>query len=295
MKRLNGILLVDKIEGITSAEVVRVVKRSLAGEKVGHLGTLDPFASGLLPLCIGSGTKIAQFLIAEQKKYTGTIRLGIETDTLDATGTITRQASVPSYGPKELRDLERQFSGEYWQIPPMYSAIKRNGIPLYKLARRGISIERAPRKVTIEEFTLTQAGSFTLCFSLSCSQGTYVRSLAADIGTTLGCGAHLATLRRTAFGPFTVNEAVPFAAFAEDNLIPDRLPLLSPSQALHHYRAISLSTDTVSRVRHGQQKALSAIPKSTRGREVIRLLAPDGELVALAEQQQGEWQLVRVL
>ena len=291
---MNGVLLVDKIEGVTSAEVVRVVKRGLTGKKVGHLGTLDPFASGLLPLCIGDGTKIAQFLIAEQKKYTGTIRLGIETDTLDATGTILRQAPVPSYGLATLRDLERQFFGEYWQTPPMYSAIKRHGIPLYKLARHGVEVEREARQVIIEEFTLTPEGDHMLSFSLTCSKGTYVRALAADIGAALGCGAHLATLRRTAFGLFTVSEAVPFLIL-RDRRERETLPLLSPSQALRHYRAVALSAEMTARLRHGQQEVLLTIAELGCERETVKLLAPNGELVALVEQRQGRWQLVRVL
>ena len=294
MPALNGVLLVDKPEGLTSADVVRVVKKSLVAEKVGHLGTLDPFASGLLPLCIGSGTKIAQFLTAEHKAYTGTMRLGVETDTLDATGMITRTVPVPPCGPDVLRDLERRFSGEYWQTPPMYSALKRSGVPLYKLARRGVVVEREPRKVVINELTLTQTGDDTLSFSLSCSKGTYVRSLAADLGTALGCGAHLVTLRRTAFGPFTVSEAIPLPRLS-DPLSRAVLPLLSLSQALRHYRALSISVQTATRLCHGQQEALRDLPSAGAEQETVQLLSPEGELVALVERQQGHWRLVRLL
>ncbi|MBI3301366.1 MAG: tRNA pseudouridine(55) synthase TruB [Deltaproteobacteria bacterium] len=294
MPRLNGVLLVDKPEGLTSAEVVRRVKKDLAMEKIGHLGTLDPFASGLLPLCVGTGTKIAQFLMVETKAYTGTVRLGVETDTLDATGTVTRTAPVPPCGPEVLRDLERRFSGEYWQTPPMYSALKRNGVPLYKLARRGVVVEREPRKVLIDALTLAPAGDNTLHFSLSCSKGTYVRSLAADLGTALGCGAHLSALRRTAFGSFAVSEAVPLpllcALFARD-----ALPLLSPSQALRHYRALPISSQMATRLRRGQQDALRDLPGSEVEQEIVQLLAPDGDLVALVEWQHGHWRLARVL
>lgn len=291
---MNGILLVDKAEGITSAAVVRVVKRSLRGSKVGHLGTLDPFASGLLPLCLGEATKIAQFLLVERKQYCGTIRLGIETDTFDATGKILREAPVPAYGQEVLRELERQFRGTCWQTPPMYSAIKHRGVPLYKLARRGIEVERVPRQIVIEQLTLTPVQRDTLGFFLSCSKGTYVRSLAADIGRLLGCGAHLATLRRTAVGPFTVEEAIPFALLG-GSLQRGTLPLLSVAQALSHYRAFSLSEAAAARLRHGQQEVLRALPAAQHPHEVVRLLAPDGTVVALAAQQDGKWQLVRVL
>jgi tRNA pseudouridine55 synthase len=291
---LNGILLLDKPEGPTSAEVVRVAKKTLAVEKIGHLGTLDPFASGLLPLCLGTGTKIAQFLIAERKSYTGIIRLGIETDTLDRTGTVTRTASVPPCGPEVLRELQQRFSGEYWQTPPMYSALKRQGVPLYKLARRGVVVEREARKVVIEEFALVQTGHDTLSFSLSCAKGTYVRSLAADIGAALGCGAHLATLRRTAFGHFTVSETLPFAMLSREvNL--DTLPLLSLSRALSDYRALPVSAQTATRLRHGQQDALRDLPTPESDPELVRLLSPDDELIALVEWRQGSWRLVRVL
>lgn len=291
---LNGVLLVDKPEGITSAEVVRVVKKSLGAQKVGHLGTLDPFASGLLPLCVGTATKIAQFLMAERKAYTGTIRLGVETETLDATGAVTRTAPVPFCGPEVLRDLERRFSGESWQTPPMYSALKRNGVPLYKLARRGVVVERAPRKVVIDTLILTYAGDDTLHFSVACSKGTYIRSLAADLGTALGCGAHLLTLRRTVFGPFTVNEAVPLPVLI-DRIRYDALPLRSLSQALGHYRALPVSVQMATELRHGRQSALSDLPDVGDEQEVVQLLSSEGELVALARREQGHWRLVRVL
>jgi tRNA pseudouridine55 synthase len=291
---LNGILLVDKPEGCSSAEVVRVVKKRLAADKVGHIGTLDPFATGLLPLCLGTGTKVAQFLVAGRKTYTGTIRLGVETDTFDATGTITRTAPVPPCRPEVLQDLRRRFSGEYWQTPPMYSALKRQGIALYKLARCGAVVEREARKVSIEEFTLVQSEKDTLSFSLSCSKGTYIRSLAADLGAALGCGAHLLTLRRTACGSFTVGEAIPFSVLSiwgEGDI----LPLLSPAQALRDYRALPVSSETAERLRHGQQDALRTLPCAESIGETVRLLSADGELIAVAEWQQGHWRLVRVL
>jgi tRNA pseudouridine55 synthase len=163
---VHGILLVDKPEGITSAAVVRAVKKALGIEKVGHLGTLDPFASGLLPICLGEGTKIAQFLMNEGKAYSGTIRLGIETDTYDATGTVTRTDAVPVITSTILRGLVQRFSGEYWQTPPMYSALKHRGTPLYKLARRGVEIEREPRKVIIDDFSLEAVDDSLIRFSL---------------------------------------------------------------------------------------------------------------------------------
>lgn len=292
MPAVNGILLIDKPEGMTSAAVVREVKRVLGEEKVGHLGTLDPFASGLLPICLGAGTKISQFLMVERKAYNGTIRLGVETDTFDSTGTITKTSLVPQRNEAVLRKLEAQFTGEQWQTPPMYSAIKRKGIPLYKLARQGIEVDREPRQVTVEQLTLTSVGNDTLSFSLQCSKGTYVRSLAVDIGATLGCGAHLASLRRTEFGWFTVAQALPLPLLAtrwEQN----SLPLLSLEQALRHYHAIEATEQVATMLRQGRQDALQAILQEAMSGEIVQILSPEGRLVAIA-QFQGAWKLLRV-
>jgi len=290
---VDGIVLIDKPEGMTSAAVVRAVKKLLAADKVGHLGTLDPFAGGLLPVCVGAGAKVAQFLAAERKAYTGTIRLGVETDTLDATGAVLRTAAVAALDEVTLRDLERRFSGECWQIPPMYSALKRNGVPLYRLARKGVEVERAPRKVLIEELRLSPVAPDLLSFSLLCSTGTYVRSLAADLGAAVGCGAHLATLRRTKFGHFSLDDAVPLGqvpALIERG----GFPLLSLRQALRHCRALVLSAEGVAQVRRGQQAGLQDLPGAECEGEAVQLIAPDGELVAVAREQGGRWQLARV-
>lgn len=291
---MNGILLIDKPEGVSSAGVVRVVKKTLAVEKIGHLGTLDPFASGLLPLCLGAGTKIAQFLMTERKSYTGTLRLGVETETLDATGTITKTSQIPSYGMTELRELTIRFSHNYWQTPPMYSALKRNGVPLYKLARRGVVVEREPRQAHLEQFSLFQIEPDLLGFSLTCSKGTYVRSLAADIGAALGCGAHLTTLRRTEFGDFSVREALPLQALTD---LPGKVmtPLLSPAQAMQQYRTVGVDSDDIAKLRRGQQDPLRNLPNAIRDHEIVSLLDPAGELVAVVESDQGQWRLARVL
>jgi tRNA pseudouridine55 synthase len=291
---LHGILLIDKPEKMTSAAVVRTVKKTLAVERVGHLGTLDPFASGLLPICLGEGTKIAQFLMAEQKAYCGTIRLGAETDTYDITGTITRTAPVPELTPGTLQELVQRFSGEYWQTPPMYSALKHRGTPLYKLARRGVEVEREPRKVVIENFFLEAANDDSLRFSLVCSKGTYIRTLAADIGKALGCGAYLATLRRTGFGPFVIEQAITLSQCA-DLLTQGTFPVLSLTTALHHYRAVALTTEVATLVRQGRQEVLQQVlPGSDDANEPTQLLGPEGELVAMAQHRDGQWQLLRV-
>jgi tRNA pseudouridine55 synthase len=289
---VNGILLIDKPEGMTSAAVVREVKHTLGEEKVGHLGTLDPFASGLLPICLGAGTKISQFLMVERKAYSGTIRLGVETDTFDSTGMVIKTSPVPPIDEAILRKLEAQFTGEQWQTPPMYSAIKRQGVPLYKLARQGVEVDREPRQVTIEQLTLTTIDHDSLSFSLRCSKGTYVRSFAVDLGAALGCGAHLATLRRTEFGPFLVEQALPLSLLAthwEQKI----LSLLSLEQALRHYRAVAISPRVATMLRQGRQEALRELPQQAGPGEIVQLLGQNGELVAMV-QCDGEWKLLRV-
>jgi tRNA pseudouridine55 synthase len=291
---LHGILLIDKPEGMTSAAVVRTVKKTLAVERVGHLGTLDPFASGLLPICLGEGTKIAQFLMAERKTYRGTIRLGTETDTYDTTGMVTRTAPVPALSLELLQDIVQRFSGESWQTPPMYSALKHRGTPLYKLARRGVEVKREPRKVVIENFFLEAVDDSLLRFSLVCSKGTYIRTLAADIGMVLGCGAHLATLRRTGFGPFVIENAVPLGQCCD---LWDRgtLPVLSLTAALEHYPAVVVATEVVTLVRQGRQEILpQVLPGMADANEPTKLLGPDGELVAMVQHRDGQWQFLRV-
>lgn len=294
MTALHGILLIDKPEGLTSAAVVRTVKKKLAVERVGHLGTLDPFASGLLPLCLGEGTKIAQFLMVERKAYCGTIRLGVETDTYDTTGTITRTASVPVLTSAVLQELVHRFSGESWQTPPMYSALKHRGTPLYKLARRGIEIDRAPRKVVIENFFLEAIEGNLLRFSLSCSKGTYIRTLAVDIGQALGCGAHLATLRRTEFGPFEIARAVPLSQCC-DLFARGTLPVLSLTTALKHYPAVVIAAEVVALVRQGRREILAQVllePGETTA--PVQLLGPNGELVAMVHALNRQWRFLRV-
>ncbi len=290
---MDGILLVDKPEGVTSAQVVRVVKKRLHGCKVGHLGTLDPSASGLLPLCVGAGTKIAQFLALASKSYTGVIKLGVETDTLDATGKIVHATPVPLLGKKELVELERRFIGEQTQLPPMYSAIKKSGVPLYKLARQGIEVERELRPVTIVSLSLRQCSSDEIAFDLLCSKGTYVRSLAADLGKALGCGAYLLRLRRVAFGSFTIAQAVPFSEIPIP-LSSDQPFFLSLRQALCRYREVKVMMEMAGKLRQGQQGVLGHLGLYGREGETVHLLTEQGESVALARQEEGRWRLVRV-
>ena len=289
---MNGILLVDKPEGTSSAGVIRMLKPRLRGAKVGHLGTLDPFASGLLPLCIGEATKVARYLLLEGKAYTGTIQLGAATDTLDRTGAVTETAPVPTLVPGMLADVATRFRGVSEQVPPMYSALKRDGVPLYKLARRGIEVERAPRRIEIERLDLTLRSADTLAFDVTCTKGTYVRVLAADIGRALGTVAHLSSLRRTAVGSFRVDEAITPARLSEPD---DPLPLVPVREALAGRMAFQLPPESVARLRQGQQGALRDLPPA-RGAEAALVVVAGGGVVGIIEPSTGGvWRLVRLL
>jgi tRNA pseudouridine55 synthase len=291
---LHGVLLVDKPEALTSAAVVARVKRVLRQAKVGHLGTLDPFATGLLPICIGDGTKVAQFLAADAKRYVGEIVLGVTTDTLDRTGGVLERRPVPRLDPHALARAVATLRGTILQTPPMFSALKRDGVPLYRLARAGQEIARVPRTVRVSVFDVAVVAADRLAFAVDCSKGTYVRTLAADLGAALGCGAHLAALRRTGFGPFGVEHAVALGAL-EERAAAGTLPLLSPSAAMTTYRAIVADPALISAIRHGRQHALSALGSPRTPAEVVRIESADGALIAVAEATATDWRLARVI
>jgi tRNA pseudouridine55 synthase len=204
----DGVLLVDKAEGMTSHDVVALVRRKLEIKKVGHCGTLDPIATGLLLLTIGRGTKVQDLLMSEDKEYVGTLVLGVITDTQDRQGEVMEQRSVPALGENEIRAAFEKFRGDFYQLPPMVSAKKHRGVPLYKLARQGKVVEREPRLVHVYRYTVDRIAPPEIDFSVVCSKGFYVRTYVHDIGETLGCGAHLHALRRTKSGRFDVANAI---------------------------------------------------------------------------------------
>jgi len=207
---LDGILLLDKPAGLSSNHALQHAKRALNAQKAGHTGTLDPFATGLLVCCLGRATKLSKLLLGADKTYQATLAFGTETDTGDLTGQVVSQAPADFAGVSqaELQAVLRTFVGEIEQIPPMYSALKRDGKPLYEYARAGIEVAREARRVTIHTLELTRASSTEAEISVACSKGTYIRTLAQDIGRALGCGAHLAALRRSQVGPFALADAV---------------------------------------------------------------------------------------
>ncbi|TVR49817.1 MAG: tRNA pseudouridine(55) synthase TruB [Puniceicoccaceae bacterium] len=204
----EGVLLIDKPVGITSHDVVDRVRRILRMKRIGHAGTLDPLATGLLIILVGKATKLSQYLMSLDKEYEGTITLGATTDSQDADGEVLSRRPVPELAPADLQTAMNGFVGDQYQTPPMHSAIKVAGVPLYKMARKGKTIEREPRFIRIASFSLHQFQTPELTFSLRCSKGTYVRTIAHDLGEKLGCGGHLSALRRTASDRFHVRDAV---------------------------------------------------------------------------------------
>jgi tRNA pseudouridine55 synthase len=207
---LDGALLIDKPAGPTSHDIVDAVRRNFGIKKVGHCGTLDPNATGLLILVLGRGTKLSERLMADDKVYAGTMKFGETTDSYDAVGELVASLPVPLLTLEELNQAAATFVGDLMQTPPMVSAVKKGGVPLYKLARKGIEVPREPRLVHIYTFNFSAYEQPIAWYRVVCTKGTYVRSLAHDLGQKLGCGAHLATLRRLNSGKFDIARAIPF-------------------------------------------------------------------------------------
>ena len=210
MENLDGVLLVDKDPDMTSHDVVSVARRTLGQKKIGHCGTLDPMATGLLILTLGRGTKIQDLLMAEDKEYVGTVRLGEETTTQDKEGEIVLSKDVPELDEQGILFALKDFTGDFYQTPPMVSAIKKDGVPLYKLARQGKEVKREPRLVHVYDYELTSLNLPEFDFRVVCSKGFYVRTYAHEIGIKIGCGAHLSSLRRTKSGKFSADGAITF-------------------------------------------------------------------------------------
>ncbi len=253
-------LLLDKPQGMSSNGALQTAKRLLEAAKAGHTGTLDPMATGLLPLTFGEATKFSQMLLDADKGYEATVQLGVETDTGDAEG--KRIATAPVAVSREAieRALEA-FRGEIEQVPPMYSALKVAGKPLYEYARDGIELERAPRRVTVHALELVDAEAERFRIRVRCSKGTYIRTLAIDLGRALGCGAHLSALRRTRIGPFEVASAVSLPSL-EAAPIEARAGLLAPVDALvAHLPAVELDPLAARAILHGQGVAVPNAPE----------------------------------
>jgi tRNA pseudouridine55 synthase len=250
---LDGLLIAEKGPGVTSFQVVAHLRRALRVPKVGHGGTLDPMATGVLPILLGEATKLTPYLQAQDKEYVATIRLGVTTDTLDATGRVTAERPVPPLDAATIRATLDRFEGDIDQVPPMFSALHAGGRRLHELARAGIEVPRAPRRVRIDAIELLGWSAPLLRLRVACGKGTYIRSLAADLGEAFGCGARLDALERTRLGPFALAEAVPWPLVREGDPTVLRPRVLPPDRAVAHLPAARLGPAAADRLLRGQR------------------------------------------
>jgi tRNA pseudouridine55 synthase len=289
-----GFLVVDKPRGWTSHDVVDAARRWLGTRRIGHLGTLDPLATGVLPLAVREATKLVPFLADAAKAYTGEIELGAETDTLDAEGRVLRRSSGELPSEAELRAALAGFVGEIEQVPPMFSAVKLGGVPLHRMAREGREVPRAAKKVRIDALTLLAYSAPRARIEVSCSTGTYVRSLAADLGTRLGCGAFLASLRRTRSGAFRIEDAAPVEQLEELARAGQLEARLIPPVNVLGLPVVRLEAPDERRVRNGNDVTLAGVALPPEGR--VAGVGPGGDLVAILEIRPGRrLQPLRVL
>jgi tRNA pseudouridine55 synthase len=284
----DGVFNVDKPTGWTSHDVVAKIRSTFKFKKVGHTGTLDPEATGVLPVCFGKGTKIVSYIMETEKEYEATLRLGEETNTQDATGKVIRTCPVPAYLSEKLFDTLSAFVGTHLQMPPMYSAIKVGGRPLYEAARQGIEVSRTPRPVTIQQIELLSQEGRDVSFRVTCSKGTYIRTLCADVGSKLGVGAHLLTLRRTRVGSFRIADTVALDTLCglgkgERGAEGWEQEVYSLNEVLERLPAVSVSEKQCDRIAHGVAVAWEGTIRSDPFEQgaLLRLLSPDRELMAI--------------
>ncbi len=283
-----GALNINKPPGITSHDAVERVRKLLKTRKVGHTGTLDPAASGVLPVCVGKATRMSQYLLKADKEYHLIAKLGETTDTQDAGGQLLTTKSWQGITREDVLRAISHFVGQIEQIPPMYSACKHNGKRLYQLAREGRWVERKPRRVTIHHLELISINMPLITLKASCSKGTYMRTLCADLGEELGCGAHLYELVRTRCGQFTIEEAISLAELGEiikENRLKEKLYALD--QMLAHLPAVTVNDESARRVKMGSPVMAGGIlnqSEETIDKEInVRIYNPAGELLAIAE------------
>ncbi|MFV9505117.1 MAG: tRNA pseudouridine(55) synthase TruB [Oscillochloridaceae bacterium umkhey_bin13] len=285
-----GFLNLNKPQGLTSHDVVARVRR-LAGRKVkvGHAGTLDPAATGVLPVALGAATRLIEYLSEARKGYRGVVQLGVTTTTDDAEGEILVTRPVPGFADQTIETAVAALRGPIMQVPPMYAALHHEGRRLYELAREGQQLDLPARPVQIHALTWAWLGPTQLELNVVCGKGTYIRSLARDLGAALGCGAHLASLARTFVGPFALTEALPLETLMAE---PDRLPqlLLPPEVALADWPVVQLDEAAATRIRHGLPIDLPELPG-----EQARAHDPAGALIAVLQRQGSQWRPVKVL
>lgn len=275
-RNVNGIVVLDKEQGLSSNAALQQVKRLYEANKAGHTGSLDPLATGVLPLCLGEATKVSQFLLDSDKKYRARIKLGERTDSGDSAGVVIERSDDFSVSRKMIEQALQQFKGAIAQVPPMYSALKVNGVPLYKMARKGTVIERQPRQITIYSIELTSFEDSELEVEIACSKGTYIRTIADDLGQALGCGAHIVALRRTQAGVFTEQDCVSrqYLESEKEQAGLERIDqfLIPMDEAIGDLPIVVLPSVTAAFIKNGQPV-------------LVRHL-PEGGLVRLYEEEQ---------
>jgi len=281
---MNGVLLLNKSAGPTSHDMVDRIRQLTGIRRVGHAGTLDPFATGLLVMLLGSATKISNFLLNQDKTYSAEITFGTATDTMDLTGEVVETSETPLPARDTLENVLAGFVGDFLQTPPMYSAKKVNGRPLYVAARRGEEVQRESKQVQIESLELLDVDGNIFCLRVACSKGTYVRSLADAIARRLGGVGHLSALHRESSGSFAVDDALTIEQveqLIDSGTLADHL--LSPAQALADYRGVVLTSTAGQALLHGRRPTVDGIaaPGSYKRGEIIRLLTEDGNLLAM--------------
>ena len=282
---VSGVLVVDKPVGLTSHDVVQIIRRGTDIRRAGHTGTLDPRASGVLVVLIGPAVRLSEFVSAENKRYHATIRLGSSSDTYDSEGVISDEVEV-NVSQAEVEELLKGYVGEIEQRPPAYSAVKVQGKPAYERTRDGEEVDLEPRIIQVHSLELLEFALPEIVVDIHCSSGTYVRSLANDIGEELGVGAHLVGLRRTRSGHFTLRDAVSLRRLADDFETGNWAQHLIPAaEALGDWPAVELDADEFEKVRNGNR-----IPAKEGAAGMARAINEQGELVAIVEVDEGEWQ-----
>jgi tRNA pseudouridine55 synthase len=285
---VSGVLVVDKPIGLTSHDVVQIIRRGTGIRRAGHTGTLDPRASGVLVVLVGPAVRLSEYVSASDKRYQATIRLGSTTDTYDAEGVVISKTQVDHVDEDEFDNILQTFTGEIEQVPPPYSAVKVKGRKAYEMARKGEQVEIEPRKIQVYSLEILEWAPPEVVIDAYCSSGTYVRSLANDLGSALGTGAYLIGLRRTKSGRFTLREAVPLRKLKESFDAGDWYKYLIPAaDALGDWPMVELDVDQVDLVRHGHR-----IPAEPDSKDWARGISQQGDLVALLEYQPdtSEWQ-----
>lgn len=299
---MHGFLIIDKPQGITSHDVVRRVRRLCKTRRVGHTGTLDPLATGVLPLALGEATRLVQFVLEGDKGYRAVLKLGETTDTLDSEGVVLERRETQGVTADAVREAFGRFQGPIQQIPPMYSAIKQNGVALHKLARQGIEVERQPREVRIHRLEILSVDLPFVSFEVECSKGTYVRTLCQDIGDVLGVGAHMTGLRRFQTGAYSESESIGLEDLESASAESLASYLLSPLQAMRGYARAELSEGALAKLRFGIPPERAEVDLSLGCEEgAVVAFSQGAELLAVArfmpsrpKEKRGDFELIGV-